>query len=45
MSDILASAAHIDDPLGDKRRLGPWLAAWHDPVAGLACNGGCMQVT
>eukprot|EP00752_Nemacystus_decipiens_P018752 g16813.t1 len=43
MSSILSSAAHIDDPLGDKRRLGPWLAAWHDPVAGLACNGGCMQ--
>eukprot|EP00903_Cladosiphon_okamuranus_P005978 g5900.t1 len=43
MSDILASAAHADDPLGDKGRLGPWLAAWHDPVAGLACNGGCMQ--
>ncbi|CAM9236080.1 unnamed protein product, partial [Hapterophycus canaliculatus] len=43
MSDILASAAHFDGFLGEKGRLGPWLAAWHDPVAGLACNGGCMQ--
>lgn len=45
MVDILASAAHIDDPLGGKSRLGPWLPAWHDPVAGLACNGGCVQVS
>lgn len=44
MSSILASAAQVEDPLAEKARLGPWLAAWHDPVAGLTCNGGCMQV-
>lgn len=44
MSSILASAAQVEHPLPEKGRLGPWLAAWHDPVAGLTCNVGCMQV-
>lgn len=44
MSDILAGATHMDNPFEEKSRLGPWLAAWHDPVAGLECNAGCMQV-
>lgn len=44
MADILASAALVDGPLGDNHRFGPWLVAWHDPVAVLACNGGCIQV-
>ncbi|CAN0380487.1 unnamed protein product [Pylaiella littoralis] len=43
MCDILVGATHTDNPFEEKSRLGPWLAAWHDPVAGLACNGGCMQ--
>ncbi|CAM9926261.1 unnamed protein product [Ectocarpus sp. 6 AP-2014] len=43
MSSILAGASQVEDPLPEKGRLGPWLAAWHDPVAGLTCNGGCMQ--
>lgn len=44
MSDILNSTITVEDPSAEKKRLGPWLAAWHDPVAGLECNSGCMQV-
>lgn len=44
MSDILGGVTQTDNPFEEKSHLGPWLAAWHDPLAGLVCNGGCMQV-
>lgn len=45
MSEVLTAAAGIEGPSSsEKDRLGPWLAAWHDPVAGLTCNAGCIQV-
>lgn len=45
MSDILSGAADLDDGAAkNKEEMGPWLSAWHDPVAGLECNAGCMQV-
>lgn len=49
MSDILRGAGDVNvdsqaKQAKEKERLGPWLSAWHDPVADLACSGGCMQV-